>query len=77
MRNNRIKANPYFLILFFIANISFCQNTFLKIYGMPGEKLDRGYDVLEADDGGYVAVGETGYYFIGSPYEYRFFVKSL
>jgi hypothetical protein len=68
MKNNRMKINfYYFLILFFIANLSICQNTFLKTYGMPGEKLDKGYAVLEADDGGYVAVGETGYY---STYDY-------
>lgn len=74
MKNNRMKINYYyFLFLYFIINgTTICQNTFLKTYGIPGEILDRGYAVLEADDGGYVAVGETGYYSTSRPPYERF-----
>jgi hypothetical protein len=44
--------------------ISFCQITFFKTYGDTTERhLDRGYTMLQTEDGGYIAAGEYGNYF--------------
>jgi hypothetical protein len=47
-----------------LSQISFCQITFFKTYGdTADDHSDKGYAVLQTEDGGYIAAGEYGNYF--------------
>jgi hypothetical protein len=51
------------MIALLLSQISFCQITFFMTYGDTArDHNDKGYAVLQTEDGGYIAAGEYGRY---------------